>query len=114
METVHRLPYNWERIDDGGLIEIVEHAPVEQMRRAGCCGEVRLCRLVSRGVASLGNHRGVMMMAYLTLCLLSSRLYRRCCLPVHGEKQREGEDKGAGGKRERRGANHLRRRCDLP
>ena len=66
METVRRLPCNWKQIDDGDLIETVEYAPVEPMRRAGCCGEVRLYRLVSRGIASLGNCHGVMMMmAYL-------------------------------------------------
>ena len=41
-------------------------AALEPMRHAGCRGEVRLYRLVSRGVASLGNRRRVMMMmAYL-------------------------------------------------
>ena len=66
METVRHLPCNWKRIDDWDFIETVEYAPVEPMRSAGCREEVRLYRLVSRGVASLRNRRGVMMMmAYL-------------------------------------------------
>ena len=91
METVRRLPCNWKRIDDGDLIGTVEYAPVEPMRRAGCCREVRLCRFVSQGVASLENRCGVMTtIAYLTLFLPSPRLRRRCCLPISG-KERERE-----------------------
>ena len=97
METVRHLSCNWKRIDDLDLIGTVEYAPVEPMHRADCCEEVCLCWLVSRGVASLGNRRGVMMTrAYLTPSLLSSRLRRRCCLPVFGEEQREREDKDTG------------------
>ena len=94
---VRRLPYNRKQIDDGSLIETMEYAPVEPMRRAGCRGESRLCRFVPRGVASLGNRCGVMMtIACLTLFLPSPRLRRRCCLPVFGEEQREREDKDTG------------------
>jgi len=97
MEMVHRLPCNWKQIDDRDLIGTVEYTPVDPMHHVGCRGEVRLCRLMSRGVASLGNHRRVMTtIAYLTLFLPSPRLRRRCCLPVFGEEQREREDKDTG------------------
>ena len=90
MEMVRRLPCNWKQIDDRDLIGTVEYAPVESMRRAGCCGEARLWRLASRGVTSLGNRCGVMKMtAYLTPCLLSPRLRRHRRLPVLRGKQRE-------------------------
>ena len=111
MKMVRRLPCNWKRIDDGDLIGTVEYALVEPMRRAGCRGEVRWRRLVSRDVGSLGNRRGVMMMiAYLTPSLPLPRLCRHCCLPVLGEKQREGKGEGAGEKRRKRSANYLHRR----
>ena len=114
METVRRLPCNWKRIDDGDLIETVEYAPVEPMRRAGCRGEVRLYRFVSRGITSLGNRRGVVMMtAYLTHCLPSPRLRRHRRLPVLRGKQREREREGEERCKERRrgrSANRLHRR----
>ena len=101
METVRRLPCNWKWIEDGDLIETVEYAPVELMRRAGCRGEVRLCRLVSRGIASLGNRHGVMTtIAYLTLFLLSPHLRRRCCLLIFGEDREREEVEVRGEKKE--------------
>ena len=114
METVRRLPCNWKWIEDGDLIETVEYAPVELVRRAGCRGKARLCRLVSRGIASLGNRRGVMMIAYLTPCLPSPRLRRHCCLPVLGEKTQRGKSEGAGEKRKRIANRPHHRRQSLP
>ena len=97
---VRRLPCNWKQIDDRDLIGTVEYAPVDPMHCVGCRGEVHLCRLMSRGIASLGNHRGVMTtIAYLTLFLPSPRLRRRCCLPISG-KEREREKGEARGEKE--------------
>ena len=60
------------------------------MRRAGCRGEVRWWRFMSRGVTSLRNRCGVMtIIAYLTLRLPSPRLRRHYCLSVLERKIEE-------------------------
>ena len=87
---VRRLPCNWKRMDDGDLIETVKYAPVDPMRRIGCGGEVRSWRLASRGIASLGNRRGVMtVFAYLILCLPPPRLRRHRFLLVSWREDTE-------------------------
>ena len=74
---------------------------MEPIRRADCCGEVHLCRLVSRGITSLGNRHGVMTtIAYLTLFLLSPHLRRRCCLLIFGEDREREEVEVRGEKKE--------------
>ena len=74
---------------------------MEPIRRADCCGEVHLCRLVSQGVVSLGNHHGVMTtIAYLTLFFPSPRLRRCCCLPISGEDREREEVEVRGKKKE--------------
>ena len=98
---VRRLPCNWKRIDNRNLIGNMEFAPVEPMRRAGCRGEVRSCRLVSRDISSLGNRRGVMMMiAYLTPSshrLVSIDIVACQSLEKNREKERaEAQGKGEG------------------
>ena len=95
---VHRLPCDRKQIDEEDLIETVEYAPVESMRRAGCSGEVRSWRLVFRSIVSLGNHYGVMtVLAYLIVCLLPPRLCRHCFLPFSWRKDTE-----KGGRRRRK------------
>ena len=113
METVRRLSCNWKRIDDGYLIGTVEYAPMELMHRASCCGEVRLCRLVSLGIASLGKLRGVIDDDRLFNPLPPVASSPSTLLPANFQRgQREGGGRGAGEKEGGgEGANRLCRRC---
>ena len=93
---VRRLPYNWKRVDGDGFNRNCGERTRKMKRRTCYRGEGRVSWLAPRGIASLGNRRGVMMtIAYLTFFLPSPHLRRRCCLPVFGEEQRERESKDA-------------------